>query len=191
MRYREVYKLVSNTAFLYNTETHSTAPMDGYEPYQYEILNSCANLTTKPVELFSDKGSPFRVWRWTASTRFIGFDARELCPHTPLKDITLPLPFETERCGMRTFWATHEQAEIGHRLIVHRLDQGNQYMPDHRDTQLVNQIQPLLTQSGMPDIYELLGYYTLSECELPPRIYTPITMPASGYPSDIEQYITL
>jgi hypothetical protein len=170
--------------FVYNTLTRHTFSVGGNQPSDLYV----SELTEQgPYEIFRFRTEYPKV---DISTRFIGHDARELYPHTCLKDVQVPLLFETEVDGYKSFWHDYEQARLGNRLTI----EANYH---EKVTQAFikahEQLETALDKAGMPD-YETwmsLFRFKISDLSNQPRIYTPITMPASGYPSDIEQYIQL
>jgi len=183
VRYREVYKLVID--YYLDLDTHQTYSVADALTERRSALRNARRLTSDQILLFRNSGSMFGVSNWKVVTSFLGFDAREMYPQTNLKAIDLPLVFETERMGVKTFWSDYEQAKLGHETIKHTF-----FTEDGHESPY-NRLETVLSNAGMPSFWSLLKSFTIRCSELPPRIYTPITMPASGYPSDIEQYITL
>jgi hypothetical protein len=144
-------------------------------------------------------------------TAFRARDARD--EGLGLGHIAEPLVFETlikrgEFMGTRTFWATHEQAMAGHDywVLKHKVLDARKLMDEMRGINLgqftdayldygelsegwdnaTERVRGLIQSIGAESIYDLTrsaGYVAASRA--------PVTLPISGYQSDIERFIQL
>jgi hypothetical protein len=125
---------------------------------------------------------------FSVDTCFLGFDAREKYPDSPLRNVPYALPFSTtgKHQGemIKTFWATYEQAKLGHKLRV-------SFYEDPRSDECLElhyELIEMLSDAGIGDIASL----TLRSGDIFPKPkFQPITLPVSGYRDDIERFIQL
>jgi hypothetical protein len=144
-------------------------------------------------------------------TAFRARDARD--EGLGLGHITSPLVFETlikrgEHMGTRTFWATHEQAMAGHDywIMKHKVGEARKLI-DEMNTIAVGEfteaylvlaeltegwdnaterVRGLIQSIGAESIYDLTR-----KADYVAADRSPVTLPISGYQSDIERFIQL
>ena len=151
-----------------------------------DSVNSTRMLTTNVYTICSiGRTYPSEL---SVDTCFLGFDAREKYPDSPLKDVPYALPFSTtgkhEGEMIKTFWATYEQAKLGHKVRVSFYEDpiSDEYFGLHRE------LAEMLSGAGIGNIASL----TLRSSDIFPKPkFQPITLPVSGYRDDIERFIQL
>ena len=144
-------------------------------------------------------------------TAFRARDARD--EGLGLGHIAEPLVFETlikrgEFMGTRTFWATHEQAMAGHKywIMKHKVGETRKLMDERRGVDLkqfvcahmalsrltegwdnaTERVRGLIQSMGADSIYDLTR-----KADYVAADRAAVTLPISGYQSDIERFIQL
>ena len=184
MRYREVYKLMKQ-CYWFDKVTKAVFFYEPSDPLR--DLDRCSESTI----IFIDGGGPSPSW--SVTTKFTGIDARELYPKSRLSKIKVSLPFvsvfsSSDEGTYSAYWHDYSQAELGHQLFVERGDR----------TPILDRVATRARLSHKLDIFDIpsVDEVILSKGEqekysIKHIKYKPVTLPISGFQSDIEGFMQL